>query len=127
MGIKAQSWGASYVLGVDIDEVLIRGAGRRRRLVWSLQAPDSDVTTHPFDSDLNSESEGRPPKRARCLPEVVPSYFPASFEHSYGPVSIPPYLNTHKHVFPHNVSFKTVDWVNEQVPEDQSGYDAVIA
>ncbi|KAF7980246.1 hypothetical protein HWV62_38975 [Athelia sp. TMB] len=113
----AQSWGASHVLGVDIDEVLIRGAWRRRRVAWSLQAPE----------DIPTVSEGRPSKRARLESSAVPNYFPASFEHTYGPVSIPPYENTRKHIFPHNVSFRTADWVHEDVPEDQSGYDVVIA
>lgn len=117
----AQSWGASHVLGVDIDEVLIRGSWRRRRVAWSLQAPDS----HP--SHLASDSEERPSKRAREETPIVPNHFPASFEHTYGPVSVPPYENTRKHLFPHNVSFRTADWVNEDVPEDQSGYDVVIA
>ncbi|EEB97939.1 hypothetical protein MPER_02643, partial [Moniliophthora perniciosa FA553] len=38
----AQKWGADKVVGVDIDEALIRAAWRRRLVVWSQQGPLKD-------------------------------------------------------------------------------------
>jgi 7SK snRNA methylphosphate capping enzyme len=119
----AQSWHARKVLGVDIDDALIRGAWRRRRTVWSLQAPDGGAIT---DQDL--DIDGRPKKRMREeYSASVPSYFPASFEHTFGPLSIPPSQHRGRDVFPHNVSFRAADWVNDEILEDTDGYDVVIA
>src|SRR6266404_7039737 len=38
-GLLAQSWGARRVVGVDIDDALVQMAWRRRRTLWSHQAP----------------------------------------------------------------------------------------
>jgi len=102
----AQSWGARKVVGVDIDDSLIRSAWRRRRTVWSLQAPCSQgIFNVPVD----------------------PGYFPASCEHEYGSLPIPPSTSRGKNVFPHNMSFRTADWTSSDIPEDLEGYDVVIA
>ena len=56
-------------------------------------------------------------------------YFPASFEHMFGPLPIPD-VSVHGNaaeVFPHNVSFRAADWVQSEIPEDAEGYDVVIA
>jgi 7SK snRNA methylphosphate capping enzyme len=120
---QAQLWDARKVVGVDIDDTLIRGAWRRRRTVWSLQAPDSGTM-----AVQGLDMEKRPKKRMRGEPGGhVPNYFPASFEHTSGPLSIPPSQNRGKHTFPHNISFRTADWVNNEILEDQDGYDVVIA
>jgi 7SK snRNA methylphosphate capping enzyme len=29
--------------------------------------------------------------------------------------------------FPHNISFRCADWVNEHIPEDEAGYDVIVA
>ena len=29
--------------------------------------------------------------------------------------------------FPHNISFRRADWVNESIPEDEAGYDVIVA
>jgi 7SK snRNA methylphosphate capping enzyme len=29
--------------------------------------------------------------------------------------------------FPHNISFRRADWVNERIPEDEAGYDVIVA
>jgi len=116
----AQSWGARKVVGVDIDETLIRGAWRRRRSVWSLQSPDE------IASDTELQVEGRPIKRIRDV-KTNPNYFPTSFEHSFGPLSIPPSQSWGRNVFPHNISFRTADWVNDEIPEDKEGYDVLVA
>ncbi len=32
-----------------------------------------------------------------------------------------------KHKFPLNITFRRADWVNECIPEDEAGYDVIIA
>jgi 7SK snRNA methylphosphate capping enzyme len=117
-------WRANKVLGVDIDDSLIRGAWRKRRNVWSSQSP-GDETTLVLN---NHNTEELPRKRLREEPDRnMPNYFPASLEHTFGPLPIPPSQNRGKHAFPHNVSFRTADWVNNEIPEDKDHYDVVIA
>ena len=110
----AQSWDARKVVGVDIDDGLIRAAWKRRRTVWSLQAP-----TQELDSE-------RPVKRPRRT-STIANYFPASFEHSFGPLSIPPATPNTANKFPHNIAFFTSDWVHNPIPTDKDSYDVVLA
>ncbi|KAH9986344.1 Bicoid-interacting protein 3-domain-containing protein [Russula compacta] len=120
----AQSWGARRVVGVDIDDTLVRMAWRRRRTLWSHQAPSSEMS---FQSKFH-------PKRKRVphpLAPPEPNHFPASCQHMFGPLPIPPTdtidLSASENTFPHNISFRRADWVNECIPEDQTGYDVIIA
>jgi len=111
-----QLWGAQGILGVDIDDTLIRGAWKRRRSLWSQQSlglrlHDPSVVT---------------PKRVKQYHDDDHDYFPASCEHSYGPLPIPS-NRTGVAVFPHNVTFRTVDWMTEQDASDESRYDIVLA
>ncbi|KAJ7165875.1 Bicoid-interacting protein 3-domain-containing protein [Mycena filopes] len=112
----AQSHGASRVVGVDIDDALVRGAWRRRRTVWSAQGPPAEVEMETSTSR----------KRKRTEPSAVgeADYFPASCAHSLGPLPIP---HSARELFPHNLSFRTADWVSEPIPEDEGGYDVVLA
>ena len=125
---SAQSWGAQKVIGVDIDDSLIRAAWRRRRTVWSLQEPSEPPAEAAAD---DSHAPAKSKKRKRESPAVVgpmkPDYFPISCEHTFGPLPIPPSQNRGKHVFPHNLSFRTADWIKNEIPEDTEGYDVVIA
>ncbi|KAG0707958.1 Bicoid-interacting protein 3-domain-containing protein [Suillus ampliporus] len=112
--------GARQVIGVDIDDTLIRAAWRRRRTVWSLQSPEG----------VNiSEESCLPPKRQRLegdtstMDNSVHSYFPASCEHSYGSLPIP---DRGCGAFPHNVTFRTTDWVKVKTPEDNNQYDIIL-
>lgn len=119
----AQSWGAHKVVGVDIDDALIRAAWRRRRSVWSCQA--SDGSGERFEGD-------NPKKRKREMSEnlantAASDYFPISCEHMFGPLPIPPSQNRGAHVFPHNILFRMADWTETEIPEDADGYDVVIA
>ncbi|KAF9564548.1 Bin3-domain-containing protein [Agrocybe pediades] len=100
----AQSYGAHFVVGVDIDESLISGAWRRRRTVWSMQEPTKRKATTENDRH----------------------YFPASCEHEFGSLPIPPSSVRGKNVFPHNITFRTADWVNKDIHEDAEGYDVVV-
>ncbi|KAG6835712.1 hypothetical protein H0H93_015423, partial [Arthromyces matolae] len=123
-----QSWGAHRVVGVDIDDTLIRAAWRRRRVVWSLQQPNSG------DIDSTTVSSTKTKKRKRDHipdepPHPQPDYFPASCEHEFGSLPIPPSQSQSRgrHVFPHNVSFRQADWLTTHIPEDDEGYNVVIA
>ncbi|KAI0751536.1 Bin3-domain-containing protein [Daedaleopsis nitida] len=114
----AQVLGAKRVIGVDIDDTLVRAAWKHRRSVWSHQQPMATTTLRNEDSSTSSE------------PDSQVDYFPASFEHMFGPLPIPDAANHQSDVadaFPHNVSFRTADWVNNAIPEDADGYDVVVA
>ncbi|CAK5268640.1 unnamed protein product [Mycena citricolor] len=113
----AQIHAARKVVGVDIDDALIRAAWRKRRTVWSTQGPAPSLP-----SDGSSSSRKR--KREEDAPAVLADYFPASCVHSVGPLPIP---DSSPEIFPHNVAFRTADWVNEAIPEDAEGYDVVVA
>ncbi|KAI9447597.1 Bicoid-interacting protein 3-domain-containing protein [Lactarius indigo] len=123
--LPAQSWGARRVVGVDIDDALVRMAWRRRRTLWSYQAPVSE-------SSSSSNTSRTKRKRSPLLPKPpVVDYFPASCQHMFGPLPIPPTDTLHSdapnHKFPHNITFRRADWVNERIPEDEAGYDVIIA
>jgi len=45
----------------------------------------------------------------------------------FGPLPIPPSTSQTKTVFPHNISFRTADWVNKGIVEDTELYDVVLA
>ncbi|KAJ6616474.1 Bin3-domain-containing protein [Mycena sp. CBHHK59/15] len=112
----AQSHAAAKVVGVDIDDVLVRAAWRRRRAAWSAQGP-------PPDENVDAVPSSR--KRKRVVDPVGETdYFPASCAHTLGPLPVP---RSAPHLFPHNVAFRTADWVNETIPEDEDGYDVVLA
>ncbi|KAL4249118.1 RNA methyltransferase [Abortiporus biennis] len=132
----AQSWGAKRVVGVDIDDTLIRAAWKHRRAVWSQQEP-SDAT-----EQTNNGTDNVSRKRARDEDErvvrvtnsksgPVPDYFPVSCEHMFGPLPIPfrPVQGTSSDSdkFPHNVVFQTADWVSSGVTDDQAKYNVVVA
>ncbi|TRM57437.1 Bicoid-interacting protein 3-domain-containing protein [Schizophyllum amplum] len=116
----AQKHHASHALGVDIDDALIRAAWRRRKTIWSLQAPATELPA----SDARGSGKR---KRTAATSSPEPDYFPASCEQLFGAIPIPPVERRDKHVFPHNVSFRNADWVNECIPEDAEGYDVVLA
>ncbi|KAI0787050.1 Bin3-domain-containing protein [Irpex lacteus] len=120
----AQSKGARKVVGVDIDDTLIRGAWKRRRNVWSTQEPGSES---PGNEVL--EVNGQPAQKKRRLKEhqqfLEPDYFPSSCEHMFKALPIP--TKKDSDMFPHNVIFHTADWVNSEIAEDAEGYDVVVA
>ena len=66
------------------------------------------------------------PKRVKHHDNDDRDYFPASCEHSYGPLPIPS-SRTRAAPFPHNVTFRTVDWMAEQETSDEFRYDVVLA
>ena len=108
------------MIGVDIDGSLISAAWKRRRVVWSAQGPDpsrvhSSKRKRVSGSDLPNGS----------APE--PDYFPESLASAFGHLPIPPSTEETQDKFPHNLSFRTADWPNQGIPEDDAGYDIVIA
>ncbi|KAJ3731280.1 Bicoid-interacting protein 3-domain-containing protein [Lentinula guzmanii] len=122
----AQAWGAYKVVGVDIDDTLIRAAWKRRQLVWSLQEPLSSQTNGLENSkELDDSSSTR--GNSTGMTQLQLDYFPASLQHSFGPLPIPPSSIRGKHAFPHNVSFRTADWTREEIVENVDGYDVVVA
>ncbi|KAJ2930978.1 hypothetical protein H1R20_g6114, partial [Candolleomyces eurysporus] len=148
--MKAQNWGAQKVVGVDLDESLIEGAWRRRRALWSTQGPSSPSTSISTPQELKAPSSelGVRRKRSRSKvdsdddsPSPAPrrshnsnsNYFPASCEHEFGSLPIPPANPSNpsrgKNVFPHNVTFVKADWVDEDIVEDkiEGGWDVVVA
>ena len=74
--------------------------------------------------DLEEEDPRSNSSPGNRLPRT---YFPASCEHEFGSLPIPPFSNRGKTTFPHNISFRTADWTTTPVPEDAEGYDVVIA
>ncbi|KAJ3855410.1 Bicoid-interacting protein 3-domain-containing protein [Lentinula lateritia] len=120
----AQSRGAHKVIGVDIDDTLIRAAWKRRQLVWSLQKPQSSQSN---EGDGSMDFEDLTRNDSLEVTHLQANYFPASLQHSFGPLPIPPSKIRGKHAFPHNVSFRKADWVTEEIVEDANGYDVVIA
>lgn len=59
-------------------------------------------------------------------PKLQLDYFPASCEHMFGPLPIPTH-SLKSDVFPHNIIFRTADWVSNEIAEDAEGYDVVVA
>ncbi|KAI0772033.1 Bin3-domain-containing protein [Trametes elegans] len=143
-----QRLGARRVVGVDIDDALVRSAWKHRRSVWSQQGPPSRAG----DAVLRLENNAAPAgcrKRRRLSSSTadsnpdpdsvqalagIPDYFPASCEHMFGPLPIPDATSTSAShggasadAFPHNVAFRTADWVSGEIPDDAEGYDVVLA
>jgi len=123
---QPSAWNAREVIGVDIDDTLVRAAWRRRRSVWSMQRPFSNKN----NGEEQSEEENSQPKSQQ--PSVSSNVlYPTAFELMFGSLPIPPSKScgsssTTKH-FPHNITFRTTDWVNNGAPEDGGGYDVIVA
>lgn len=102
--------------------MLVRAAWRRRRTVWSQYGQ--------VHSGLNTKATSVPPNKKRKLvsEDIEQESFPLAFEHMFGPLPIPSAdsLETSNR-FPHNVRFKTADWVKDGILEDRDGYDVILA
>ena len=108
------------MIGVDIDGSLVDGAWKRRRVVWSAQGPGL--------SRAHSAKRKRVPGSDladRSAP--IPGYFPESLASTFGHLPIPPSTRETQEKFPHNLTFRTADWLNQGIPEDDTGYDVVVA
>ncbi|KAF8467139.1 Bin3-domain-containing protein [Russula ochroleuca] len=135
----AQLWCARRVVGVDIDDALVRMAWRRRRTLWSHQGPTSDRSDLPPSPGAGTSSRRKRKRASHPTTPPPPSsgaadYFPASCQHMFGPLPIPPAdtapaldSGVSENQFPHNISFRRADWVNERIPEDEAGYDVIVA
>ncbi|KAI0356459.1 Bin3-domain-containing protein [Trametes cingulata] len=126
----AQRLGAQRVVGVDIDDTLVRAAWKHRRSVWSQQHPatvERNETSEPLNGSRKRKRTSAP--EAHLERPGVPDYFPASCEHMFGPLPIPAATSQEDatDVFPHNVVFRTADWVHDEIPDDAEGYHVVIA
>ncbi|KAK7047921.1 hypothetical protein VNI00_006249 [Paramarasmius palmivorus] len=122
----AQKYHPQKILGVDIDDTLIRAAWRKRAAVWSQQGPS--VSSTVLNAAKESSNGNRKRKRHAESEPSTPDYshFPLAFEHMFGPLPVPPSQNRGKHVFPHNVAFRTMDFVDGSSPELEE-YDVVLA
>ncbi|KAI9001363.1 Bin3-domain-containing protein [Trametes punicea] len=132
----AQRLGAARVVGVDIDDTLVRLAWKHRRTVWSQQGPPRprDELHEPDHDGTPSASVGKKRRRSfqsadNAHQQGVPDYFPAACEHMFGPLPIPD-ASSHEGAsdwFPHNVTFRRADWVNDEIPDDVEKYHVVLA
>jgi 7SK snRNA methylphosphate capping enzyme len=86
----------------------VRAAWKRRIWLWSLQEPE--------DEDEGNGGDKR---------VLQANYFPQALQHSFGPLPTP--SETHLSRFPRNVSFRSVNWLRDVIPEDEKGYDIVVA
>lgn len=136
---SAQSWGAKKVVGVDIDETLVRAAWKRRRTVWSQSYPQ-DKTSPSSEKDLagsrtsagkkrksESDSDNEETNEPSGSRSLLAEYFPVSCEHMFGPLPIPPSKPHTACQFPHNAVFQTADWVTTEIADDAQGYDVIVA
>lgn len=108
------------MIGVDIDGSLISAAWKRRRVVWSAQCPDKSSVQ---SSKRKSAPGADPPEESAPIPE----YFPESLAVTFGHLPIPPSTQETQDKFPHNLTFRTADWPSQRIPEDDVGYDIVLA
>ncbi|KAH9927186.1 Bin3-domain-containing protein [Epithele typhae] len=132
----AQTLGATRVVGVDIDDTLVRAAWKHRRTVWSQQGPPAQPP-HRDACDEGRDPASGPRKRRRTSDSgCMPAYFPEAFEHMFGPLPVPDAVQRRTDDdtegsanarFPHNVSFRAADWVAGPIPEDEAEYDVVVA
>ncbi|TDL19604.1 Bin3-domain-containing protein [Rickenella mellea] len=114
--------GVEQVVGVDVDDTLIRAAWRRRRTVWSRQGiTEQEMAVKGRQPDLSRLTH----VTGQGAPDF--NYFPSAFEHMFGPLPIPPRESGTNGHFPHNVIFRTADWLKTRIVEDENGYDVVLA
>jgi 7SK snRNA methylphosphate capping enzyme len=125
--VPAQSYGASTVVGADLDATLISQAWKRRRLVWSLQQPP---TSEP---SVAKDEQERPSKRRKRTsspsppPALDPNYFPSAFQHELGPLPLPEEGDYQdREMFPLNVTFRAADWARDGIREDADGWDVIV-
>ena len=121
--------GPHLVVGVDIDDTLIQAAWRRRRVVWSLQAPESVISDPKKEQDYDGDRSSRATSMEESsTASARANYFPASCEHTFGHLPIPAARGRDvTTMFPHNVLFRTANWLENSILEDAQGYDVLIA
>ena len=107
---------------MDIDNGLVQDAWRHRQAVWSAQAPPESTQRHNAEGEQSPETDVNEGQR---IDLQNARYFPASLYHSFGPVAIPTTMS--QTTFPRNVTFRTANWVDDGIQEDESGYDVIVA
>lgn len=93
--------------------------------MWSHQKPSQDLPEEG-DAEQPDKKRRRTTESAEGDESNIANYFPASCEHMFGPLPIPPDTSNDRR-FPHNVVFQTADWVTSEIAEDTQGYDVVVA
>jgi len=104
--------------------------------MWSLQQPSTEqISTPQVKKHKGKRKRGDTLaiNSANILPLEAAHYFPASMVYSFGALPIPfqdegsKSSEPEKLKFPHNVSFRVADWVEDGALEDNDGYDVIIA
>ena len=147
----ARSLNVRQIIGVDIDDGLVRAAWKHRRSVWSqhplVQSPSpldrtqNGTTVPPSKKAKDKQSQISVPRKRRLEyeehgnkddlmeePEEHEYSFPGAFDHMFGPLPIPPADTPEERMrFPHNIIFCTTDWPSSGTIDDKDGYDVVLA
>jgi len=129
---KGQLWAPEKIVGVDIDAELVAAAWKRRRYLWSFQAPDARRASVDGPGE-SSKHAGQKRKREDCdgpdtiVPLQQARYFPIAMQHLFGQLPLPSATPETSTVFPHNVAFITTDWIKAGCAYDSEGYDIVLA
>jgi len=124
----AQHSAASEVLGVDLDQELVRRARERRAVVWSLQEPalHNANLPQPSGSDSDDSDFERPTNGSARRKGKGSTYFPQSMPYMFGPFAVPPPPASHAPQFPHNINFKHCNYAISSLPEDAEGWDRIL-
>jgi 7SK snRNA methylphosphate capping enzyme len=130
----AQRCGASRVLGVDIDSALVAAAWKRRKYLWSLSGPCGSATSATSSrkrkrKPQDSHKQADPTESHPVPPRYTLPHFPTSMPHLYGTLSLPippdnPEAMFGPKSFPHNLGFRTCDWLVETRLEE---FDVIVA
>lgn len=121
-----QTRDARRVVGIDIDETLIRAAWKWRRSVWSQQYPEGKSFEDSQDNDCPSTiSQRNEPEHPLGCRAVCFDYFPMSCEQTHGPLPIPSHTTGYTG-FPYNVTFRVANWITEDDREDELGCDIIL-
>ncbi|RKP06368.1 Bicoid-interacting protein 3-domain-containing protein, partial [Thamnocephalis sphaerospora] len=102
----------AHILGVDIDEELVRQAWSHLRHRWSLYRPGVPETEAAGD-----EEAGDAVNDAEDYPISMPAMF--------GSMPLPPRRRETVEQFPLNVSFQAHDWLRS--PPEPGTYDVILA
>ncbi|KAF9515696.1 hypothetical protein BS47DRAFT_1445318 [Hydnum rufescens UP504] len=122
--VTCERHGATRVVGVDIDPVLIRATWKRRRACGANKDPLSHL---PLKKRKRSNIDSFEHESISPSPSL--HYFPLSMQHLFGTLPIPgpgSQISLESTSFPHNVSFIRADWLSDPIDSSQQ-YDIVLA
>ena len=94
--------------------------------LYELHGKDGEQCELPLMNESTQNTLRNVPVGHQRTPAIA-NYFPASFKHSFGPLSIPPTTANTANKFPYNIAFFTSDWVHNPIPTDKDSYDVALA